>query len=328
MHEQRVRKRRLQELNLMDNFLFFEMVNHPIYGEPFTQLLLKIILGREVGKLKVIPQKEYYPPDTGMHGARLDVYLDEEELETLFEKEGEPGTIYDLEPDQTGGRKRGMELPRRVRFYHAVIDAHSLKSGESYQRLKNVIVIMIVNYDPFGKNRMVYTVKNQCVEEPDMEYEDGAKTVFLYTRGTEGTPSEQLAELLRYMDGREDAVEYSENIREIDRMVSEIKRESGMTVKYMRMWEERREILMDGIEQGKAEGRTEGKREGIIEGKIKGKVEGKASSILELLAETGPVPENLQKRVMEQTEETVLSKWLKLAAKSSSIEEFCRNIDK
>ena len=99
------RKRRLQELNLMDNFLFFEMVNHPIYGEPFTQLLLKIILGREVGKLKVIPQKEYYPPDTDMHGARLDVYLDEEELETLFEKEGEPGTIYDLEPDQTGGRK-------------------------------------------------------------------------------------------------------------------------------------------------------------------------------------------------------------------------------
>ena len=52
------RKRSLQELNLMDNFLFFEMVNHPIYGEPFTQLLLKIILGREVGKLKVIPQKE------------------------------------------------------------------------------------------------------------------------------------------------------------------------------------------------------------------------------------------------------------------------------
>ena len=238
------RKRHLQELNLMDNFLFFEMVNHPIYGEPFTQLLLKIILGREVGKLKVIPQKEYYPPDIGMHGARLDVYLDEEELETLFEKEGEPGTIYDLEPDQTGGRKRGMELPRRVRFYHAVMDAHSLKSGESYQRLKNVIVIMIVNYDPFGKNRMV----------------------------------------------------------------SEIKRESGMTVKYMRMWEERREILMDGIEQGKAEG--------------------KASSILELLAETGPVPENLQKRIMEQTEEAVLSKWLKLAAKSSSVEEFCRKIIK
>lgn len=27
------RKRSLQELNLMDNFLFFEMVNHPVYGE-------------------------------------------------------------------------------------------------------------------------------------------------------------------------------------------------------------------------------------------------------------------------------------------------------
>ncbi len=307
------RKRSLQELNLMDNFLFFEMVNHPVYGEPFTHLLLKIIFGREVGKLKVIPQKEYYPPDTGMHGARLDVYLDEEELETLFENEGELGTIYDIEPDQTGGNKRGMELPRRVRFYHAVIDAHSLKSGEPYQRLKNVIVIMIVNYDPFGRNRMVYTVRNQCVEEPEMEYEDGAQTVFLYTRGTEGTPPEPLVELLRYMDGRELTADYSDNIKKIDYMVSEIKKESGITVKYMRMWEERREILLEGIAQGKEEG----------------KIEGKAAAIIELLAEagSGSVPEELQKRIMEQTEQTILSKWLKLAAKSSSIEEFCRNMD-
>lgn len=110
---------------------------------------------------------------------------------------------------------------------------------------------------------------------------------------------------------------YSDNIKKIDYMVSEIKKESGITVKYMRMWEERREILLEGIAQGK--------EEGIIEGKI----EGKAAAIIELLAEagSGSVPEELQKRIMEQTEQTILSKWLKLAAKSSSIEEFCRNMD-
>lgn len=168
---------------------------------------------------------------------------------------------------------------------------------------------------------MVYTVRNQCVEEPDMAYEDGAQTVFLYTKGTEGAPPEPLAELLRYMDGREAIADYSENIKKIDKMVSEIKKESGITVKYMRMWEERREILLEGIAQGKEEGRAEGK--------IEGKIEGKATAILELLAEagSGSVPENLQKRIMEQTEQDVLSRWLKLAAKSSSIEEFCRNMD-
>lgn len=67
---------------------------------------------------------------------------------------------------------------------------------------------------------------------------------------------------------------YSDNIKKIDHMVSEIKKESGITVKYMRMWEERREILLEGIAQGKEEGRAEGKIEGKIEGKTAAIIEG------------------------------------------------------
>lgn len=65
---------------------------------------------------------------------------------------------------------------------------------------------------------------------------------------------------------------YSNNIKKIDHMVSEIKKESGITVKYMRMWEERREILLEGI---------------ALQGKEEGKIEGKAAAIIELLAEAG-----------------------------------------
>lgn len=53
------------------------------------------------------------------------------------------------------------------------IDSVSLKTSERYDRLKNVMVILIMSYDPFGWNRMVYTIKNVCVEQPDMKYEDG-----------------------------------------------------------------------------------------------------------------------------------------------------------
>lgn len=38
---------------------------------------------------------------------------------------------------------------------------------------------------------MVYTIQNKCVEEPDMPYADGALSIFLYTRGTEGNPPQE-----------------------------------------------------------------------------------------------------------------------------------------
>ncbi|MBR4607794.1 MAG: hypothetical protein IKO41_16420 [Lachnospiraceae bacterium] len=65
-------RRKLEELNLLDNFLFGTMVTHPDYGEPFARYLLKLVLNREVGKLKVVPQSVYYASDTELHGAILD----------------------------------------------------------------------------------------------------------------------------------------------------------------------------------------------------------------------------------------------------------------
>ena len=92
-----------------------------------------------------------------------------------------------------------------TRKHHAKIDADSLASGEDYAQLKNVTVIFISPYDPFGLKRMIYTIKNTCVEEPDMPYEDGMQTLFLYTKGSKGNPPEELQRLLRYLeDSREE----------------------------------------------------------------------------------------------------------------------------
>ena len=74
-------KRKLQELNLLDDFLFNALLDYPQMGEKFGRELLRVIFQREFGKLTVIPQKVYGGTDTDKHGARLDVYL-EEELES------------------------------------------------------------------------------------------------------------------------------------------------------------------------------------------------------------------------------------------------------
>lgn len=52
------------------------------------------------------------------------------------------------------------------------------------------------------------------------------------------------------------------------------------------------------------------------------KAEGKAEDVLELLSDAGAVPETVQKRILEETDLDILKKWVKLAARAESIDEF------
>ena len=213
--------KRLGEMNLLDDFLFGMVVTYPEIGERFVKSLLKIIFGREFKHLSVTAQKVLYGADRNLHGARLDVYL---EPEAGSEPEGR-AAVYDIEPDQKDSPADLKALPRRVRFYHGKIAARSLNSGADYDELKDVVVIMIFPFDPFGLNRMIYTVKNQCVEVPEMAYEDGASTLFLYTRGTEDVPNEALKQLLRYMEETVYQNAVNNELQEIHRMVEIVRKD-------------------------------------------------------------------------------------------------------
>ena len=57
------------------------------------------------------------------------------------------------------------------------------------------------------------------------------------------------------------------------------------------------------------------------------KAEGKSEDIIELLEDVGEVPNALRSQIMEQTDLVTLNRWLKLAAKTQSIEAFERMVD-
>ena len=246
-------RRTLEELNLLDDFLFGSVVSYPGIGEQFARILLRIIFQKEFGKLTVISQKNYYGVDTDKHGARLDVYLEE----TASGDSLENVTIYDVEPEKKSSEKVVTALPKRVRFYHAKIDAENLKSGTDYHTLKNVIIIMITPYDPFGLNRMVYTIKNGCVEEPQMPYDDGATTLFLYTKGTAGNPPKELRQLLLYFENTTKSNASNEDLKEMQAMVETVKRDKEVSIGYMKTFEMERFLLDQGREEGREEGRKE-----------------------------------------------------------------------
>lgn len=53
-------KRKLEELNLLDDFLFGTLISHPVYGERFANILIKSFLNREMNILKIVPQMNIY----------------------------------------------------------------------------------------------------------------------------------------------------------------------------------------------------------------------------------------------------------------------------
>lgn len=243
-------RKTLEELNLLDNFLFTTMVAHPSYGETFSRHLLKLVLNREVGKLKVIPQSVYYGADVNLHGAILDAYLEEGE-------DGEDdATVYDVEPENNSREKAKRALPRRVRFYRAKIDGRGLKAGEDYGKLRKLVMIVITSFDPFDEGHMRYTIRNACVEVPEMSYDDGTMTVFLNTKGNTGQESEELREFLRYAEKSTLENASSEKLRELHQMVENVKHDEEVQIRYMRLWEEKERIRSEALEEGIKEGQA------------------------------------------------------------------------
>ena len=241
-------RRKLEDLNLIDNFLFEALVSHPEFGEPFCRIMLSILMQREVGQVKVVSQKVYPGSDTDRHGSRLDVYVEEYfNGDMNMDVDGLP-VLYDIEPEK--GEKNKSSLPRRVRFYHSSIDHGSLASGTEYLKLRHVYVIMITTFDPFGYDHILYTVRNTCIEVPELPYDDGSVTFFFYTKGE---CADEIRELLHFMENTQDANAVSSRIRQILDMVSMVKHDERMKVAYVKSFERDELIRQEGREEMQAE---------------------------------------------------------------------------
>ena len=268
--------RPLEELNLIDNFLFSTLVTQGEDGEEFCRILLSTILGRKIRKVKVNAQQSILGIDTNKHGIQLDAYV-----EDISDTPQLPGCeisdaeiipdIYDIEPNNTYEKQT---LPKRMRYYHGLIDTKHLNSGTDYAKLPRVVIIVILPYDPFDQNRMVYTIKNQCIEVPNMSYDDGAEKIFLYTKGKTDNASNSLSDMLKYIQDTKEENITNEDIHTIHKFVERAKHRKEVSVQYMRLWETNEKMLEDA----RMEARMEARVEALAEGHALGRAEGRAEA--------------------------------------------------
>ena len=304
--------KKLEDLNILDNFMFNELLDYDEKeGVKVCRYMLRTILQKDYKKIRIMTQKNIAGVTPKNHGIRLDAYIEasDEDLTDETSEESEvsiSSDIFDIEPNKYQAHNEA----KRTRYYHSLIDTKVLKSGIHYEKLQNVAVIMILPYDPFGKNRMVYTIKSKCIEDGTIGYDDGLTTIYLYTKGTEGNPSQELKDMLKYIENSTEENAVNEDLAAMHGLINRIKHDGEVGVRYMQSWE--REAMV----------REEGYKDGFSEGKFQGELQGKIKSILELLQDIGPIPDDLSNTIQMETDTNKLSVWNKLAAKSENIEMF------
>ena len=216
--------KKLEDMNLFDDFLFWHLLANKSFGPDAARIILGTILQKPIGELTVHTQEAVYGVDSDKHGIRMDAYVTETDLQT---GDGTVrGDIYDIEPDQNVSEK--ASLPYRTRYYHVMADTKCLDSGEDYKSLRKAYIIMLLPYDPFGKGRMLYTVKASCVELPELPYDDGSYTLYLYADGDSCGLSDRIANLLKYMKESlpENAVE--DDLKKLNQYVESVKHDRGV----------------------------------------------------------------------------------------------------
>lgn len=231
---------KLEELNLLDKFLFDEAME----DKETYQALLSILLENEVEILEKPETEKEFRISPQLRQVRLDVVAMDARKKLYF----------------TEMQKRDTKnLTRRSRYYQALLDSSILEPGSrDFNLLNDSCFILLAPFDIFGKGLYRYTFEGRCRECPDLTLDDGAVKIFINTKGKnkEGF-SKEFLELMEYLERTTDetaeSVE-SKRIKDIHKRVRMIRKSEKAGLKYMQRWEELAYAREDGIKEGIKEG--------------------------------------------------------------------------
>ena len=254
----------LDQMNLLDRFLFNETVEDPeIY-----RAVVEILMEGHIALLDWAQTEKELRVSPELRQVRLDVIgMDAD------------GGVYQLEMQQNNT----YNLPKRSRYYQGQIDVSLLDPGSvNFNELNDLTMILVAPFDIFGYGLYRYTFEEYCHEVPGLKLNDGARRIFINTNGRNSDQfSGEFLEFMEYINSTTDEIgakTKSERIRQIHTRVRNIRKSEKMGVKLMQAWEQKiydkMEARAEGLAEGRAEGLIEGRAEGLIEGRAEGRAEG------------------------------------------------------
>ena len=128
-----------------------------------TELILRIILGRDIKVVSVEGQEEFKSPEVGGRNITLDVHA--------IDVNGEEIDI------EVQGNSEGAHI-RRARYHSSMVDSRILKEGQAFKELKDSYVIFIYKHDKFRKGLPLYHI-DRYVRETNELFEDGSHIIYV-----------------------------------------------------------------------------------------------------------------------------------------------------
>ena len=234
-------RKRIENMTFVNNFLFNSVMENPETAKEVSKIVISTVIGHEVTIKDVIAEKVVNGIDTGMHGVRFDALI--VSGSDALDENGNAEVAYDFEAEDREADRPG--LPRRQRYYSAMVDSKLLESGAPYETLPDYVSITVLSYDPFYAGDMYYEAKTVLTSHPNLCYDDGRTNYFFYGLGRNNLPAEKfdnktVAGLMRYIVTGEKADEAISAVDKLDSIIRAVKRRTEVTKRYMKEWDRQR----------------------------------------------------------------------------------------
>ena len=240
--------KKFENLTIQSDFIFKKVMSRKRICIHLLEELLQI----KIADINYIEAEKSLEPDYTSRGIRLDIIVEDDK-----------NTHYNLEMQVKNPVNRATGkflLPKRTRYYQAMLDTDMLQKGHDYDELSPTYIIFFCLFDFFQDSQRIYTFKKRCLQNMNIELADEAVIMFLNTLGTKGDVSPDIQSLFDYINSNTINSNFT---REVADTIVEIKNDKKVRDAYM-TYEMRMKDLRD-------EAHAEGKAEGLAEGKAKEK---------------------------------------------------------
>ena len=219
-----------ENLTIQSDFIFKKVMSRKRICIHLLEELLQI----KIADINYLEAEKSLEPDYTSRGIRLDIIVEDDK-----------NTHYNLEMQVKNNKNphtKAFVLPKRSRYYQALLDIDLLQQGQEYDLLPPTYVIFICVFDFFAKGNYVYTFKKRCLENLELELQDEATTMLLNTKGTHGDISKDIKSFYDYVNNH---IVNSDFTKQIDDEISYLKLDTKVRREYMlmeaRLLDERRE---------------------------------------------------------------------------------------
>ena len=227
----------LDKLTLSNDFLFKQVM----LRKRICKHILEELLHTEIADITYLEAEQTIDVYPDSHGIRLDVRIADA-----------ADTHYNLEMqvknpvNRTTGK---FLLPKRTRYYQAMLDTDMLQKGQDYDELSPTYIIFFCLFDFFEDSQRIYTFKRRSLENIEIELADEVAIMFLNTLGTKGDVSPDIQSLFDYINNNTVTSNFT---REVADTITEIKNDKKVRDSYMTYEMRIKDIREESLAEGEA----------------------------------------------------------------------------